>query len=129
MGTSLRYKFNGYLQSMSAASTMAFVPTHGAALTQTIFSITFTSATNPGWISGEFHIMISSIGTSTNPIIDGFVSYLDGTTQKYTVIQTGSWTSALYTTIRNSFAMSCNVTGSTVQFIINNFTMSKYDNS
>ena len=122
VGTSLRYKFNGYLQSMAAASTLAFVLTHGASLTQNFFSITFANATTAGYINGEFHLMVAATGTTTSPIIDGFVNYIDGTTPKYIPIQISTWTSPLNTTISNAFSVSCNITG-TVQYVINHFTI------
>ena len=121
VGTTLRYKFSGFIQSMSGASTMALQLTHAGG-TQNFFSITFAGASNQA-IYGEVYFTLSAIGTAVNPWIGGYYVYTDGSTLRNVPIQIGSWTTPLNTTVSNSMAVDCVVSGTTTQFVINTFTV------
>lgn len=122
VGSALRYKFNGYLQSMSLGSTIGISLTHAGG-TQSLFSITFASATTVGFIKGEINMNFTTVGAAISPAVNGFVDYVDGTTMKNVCIQLNAFSPLFNTTVSNAMTCATVVSGTTVQYVINNFTV------
>ena len=125
VGSCFRYKFNGYLQNMSSGSTLAIALTHAGG-TQNIFNITFSSVTSAGFIKGEFYITFPTVGAAISPSLTGFVDYQEGLvspTMKNVCIQVNAWSPLFNTTVSNAMTCATVVSGSTVQHVINNFTV------
>lgn len=122
VGTTLRITGIGYLTSMAAGSTIGVILNYGPTSNypQQLFNVLFANATSAGVFSFEVNIQILSTGTITNPLINGSVTYTDGTATVTKPILVTLWSYPVNTQTVNTLTFVTIVTGS-VSYGINSF--------
>ncbi len=122
VGATLRITGIGYLTSMAAGSTLGVIMNYGPTsnIAQDLFNVLFANATSNGVFSFQVNIQILTTGTITNPLINGTVTYTDGTATVTKPILNTVWTMPVNTQAVNTLSFVTIFTGS-VSYGINSF--------